>query len=224
MVTDSALIILTWPVAHISVNPIRRLRAAAAKSVLPPGYSERGGSPDAFEGTGAIAATGDDTENHKRPTNELARQGGLFARISRWRGVTPNADSSDGSRSSRRRARETFKIPGKVRVRNHFIRDELTDLTQVFNEMSDELVVQYEQLEERVKQRTAELEHSKKAAEAANESKTLFIANICELSLGLPLAYIATYRPFLRGRSPFVAPWQPEPPFLLIPLHTTTAS
>lgn len=44
--------------------------------------------------------------------------------------------------------------------------------------MTDELMMQYEKLEERVQQRTAELEQSKKAAEAANESKTLFIANI----------------------------------------------
>ena len=39
-------------------------------------------------------------------------------------------------------------------------------------------MMQYTKLEERVQQRTAELEQSKKAAEAANESKTLFIANI----------------------------------------------
>ena len=44
--------------------------------------------------------------------------------------------------------------------------------------MSDELVMHYGRLEERVRRRTAELEASKKAAEAANESKTLFIANI----------------------------------------------
>ena len=44
--------------------------------------------------------------------------------------------------------------------------------------MSDELMMQYSKLEERVQQRTAELEMSKKAAESANESKTLFIANI----------------------------------------------
>jgi osomolarity two-component system sensor histidine kinase SLN1 len=44
--------------------------------------------------------------------------------------------------------------------------------------MSEELVMQYDRLEERVKVRTAELEKSKKAAEVANESKTLFIANI----------------------------------------------
>ena len=56
--------------------------------------------------------------------------------------------------------------------------DELTDLTRTFNEMSEELRMQYERLEERVKERTQELEISKKAAEAANESKTAFIANI----------------------------------------------
>jgi len=44
--------------------------------------------------------------------------------------------------------------------------------------MSDELVLQYQSLEEKVAERTHELEISKKAAEAANESKTLFIANI----------------------------------------------
>lgn len=44
--------------------------------------------------------------------------------------------------------------------------------------MSDELMLQYSSLEERVAQRTEELEVAKKAAEAANESKTLFIANI----------------------------------------------
>ena len=36
----------------------------------------------------------------------------------------------------------------------------------------------YQRLEERVKERTAQLEHAKQAAETANQSKTLFIANI----------------------------------------------
>jgi osomolarity two-component system sensor histidine kinase SLN1 len=44
--------------------------------------------------------------------------------------------------------------------------------------MSDELMLHYQSLEEKVADRTRELEISKKAAEAANESKTLFIANI----------------------------------------------
>lgn len=75
-------------------------------------------------------------------------------------------------------SRHEFRIPGKVKDRKHFIRDELSDLTQTFNEMSDELSLQYFKLEERVQQRTAELELSKKNAETANESKTRFIANI----------------------------------------------
>jgi osomolarity two-component system sensor histidine kinase SLN1 len=51
-------------------------------------------------------------------------------------------------------------------------------LTRTFNGMSDELMFQCSSLEEKVADRTRELEISKKAAEAANESKTLFIANI----------------------------------------------
>jgi len=74
--------------------------------------------------------------------------------------------------------RRDFKIPGKVVDGPHFVKDELTDLTAKFNEMTEELLHQYTSLEEKVQHRTQELEISKKAAEAANESKTLFIANI----------------------------------------------
>lgn len=55
---------------------------------------------------------------------------------------------------------------------------ELTDLLDNFNLMTDELHTHWLRLEDRVQQRTEELEVSKKAAEAANESKTLFIANV----------------------------------------------
>lgn len=82
---------------------------------------------------------------------------------------------SDGSENNRRRA---FRIPGKVKERKHLIQDELTDLTTVYNEMSEELVIQCETLEDRVRERTRELEESKRQAEAANEAKSLFIANI----------------------------------------------
>jgi osomolarity two-component system sensor histidine kinase SLN1 len=58
------------------------------------------------------------------------------------------------------------------------VTDELTELTKTFNEMSDELTIQYNRLEERVAERTRELEKAKLVAETANESKTLFIANI----------------------------------------------
>jgi osomolarity two-component system sensor histidine kinase SLN1 len=71
-----------------------------------------------------------------------------------------------------------FQIPSRVKERRHIVTDELTELTSTFNEMSDELVIQYNRLEERVAERTRELEKAKVAAETANESKTLFIANI----------------------------------------------
>ncbi|EHK98323.1 putative Two-component system protein B [Glarea lozoyensis 74030] len=74
--------------------------------------------------------------------------------------------------------RRVFKIPARVQDRKHWITDELTELTGTFNEMTEELMLQYQGLEEKVAERTRELEISKKAAEAANESKTLFIANI----------------------------------------------
>jgi osomolarity two-component system sensor histidine kinase SLN1 len=74
--------------------------------------------------------------------------------------------------------RRQFKIPARVADGKHYVTDELTELTQTFNEMTDELLKQYTSLDEKVAERTRELEISKKAAEAANESKTLFIANI----------------------------------------------
>lgn len=70
-----------------------------------------------------------------------------------------------------------FRLPEKVVTRKH-IRDELTELTETFNEMTIELRRQYRNLEERVQQRTKEIKTAKSLAETANEAKSLFIANI----------------------------------------------
>ncbi|KAG7802547.1 hypothetical protein KL944_002194 [Ogataea haglerorum] len=63
--------------------------------------------------------------------------------------------------------------------------DELSELTEAFNAMTEELDLQYAHLEDRVRARTKELEVAKtqadaarQQAEAANEAKTVFIANI----------------------------------------------
>lgn len=68
---------------------------------------------------------------------------------------------------------------------NGIFYDELNELTDAFNAMSLELEKQYTHLEYRVKARTKELELAKiqadaarQQAEAANEAKTVFIANI----------------------------------------------
>jgi osomolarity two-component system sensor histidine kinase SLN1 len=144
--------------------PIRRLKAATEKSIAPPGYDV--GFEDGFD------------EEHPSSPEQLSPKG--------ERGILTNIRRRIRKRTRARRVtrRDTapnlrvFKIPGRVEIKKHFITDELTELTTTFNEMSDELLKQYTSLDEKVAERTRELEISKKAAEAANESKTLFIANI----------------------------------------------
>jgi len=161
--TMGALLILAFPVAHYSSSPIRRLRDATKRSVSPHVIDES-----------SLGSDGDHHDDHEGHHEALARKEGWFGQIVHYR------RNQKATRAERREAerRRQFRIPSKVKDRKHLIHDELTDLTKTFNEMTDELMMQYERLEERVQQRTAELEQSKKAAEAANESKTLFIANI----------------------------------------------
>ncbi|KAF1831294.1 putative histidine kinase HHK5p [Decorospora gaudefroyi] len=160
--TMGAMILLAFPAAHFSSQPIRRLRDATKKTVAPQIFEDDDFSS---QNDGAIDTPGD---------GALARKEGFFGHIIHFR---RNAKFNRAEKREAERRRQ-FRIPSKVKDRKHFIHDELTDLTTTFNEMTDELMMQYEKLEEKVAQRTSELEHSKKAAEAANESKTLFIANI----------------------------------------------
>ena len=156
------LLLIIFPLAHYSITPIRQLRAATKKTVEP--YQPEDGSM--YSGSGYINTP---SEEDATPNADEARKEG-FLGLAKWTG-------SQG-RLQRRLRRRMFRIPSKVPERKHFITDELTDLTSTFNEMADELTMQYERLEQRVKERTAELERSKQVAESANQSKTLFIANI----------------------------------------------
>ena len=164
--TTGVILLFLFPVAHLSVRPIRRLRAATLKTVDPQGYassSELGGSHDRHD-------SGDEEQ-----FAEVARKEGLVTRVSGWWPLGRRKRRQNPRPAS---AERRFRIPGKVQERQHVVHDELTDLSHTFNEMVEELMMQYARLEERVKERTRELELSKMAAEAANESKTLFIANI----------------------------------------------
>jgi osomolarity two-component system sensor histidine kinase SLN1 len=160
--TAAALIVLALPLAHFSTRPIRRLGEATRNFVDPPGHL-----PDVSDTTSEQRM--DPDEEISRSQDESARKEGFIAGIFRRR---------NGSIRPAHRRRRAFRIPAKVKDHKHFIKDELSDLSTTFNEMCDELMVNYERLEERVRQRTAELEESKKAAEVANEMKTLFVANI----------------------------------------------
>ncbi|XDG04084.1 hypothetical protein ABKA04_003699 [Annulohypoxylon sp. FPYF3050] len=166
--TIGLTLLLVLPCAHLSVLPIRRLRDATEKSIAPPGYAEAYMHDLDYE----------EDEEHPGSSNTSRKSGhktlARFERFIRRRTRSRPAPSVHDSEPARR----IFKIPGKVNDRKHYITDELTELTTTFNEMSDELLKQYTSLEEKVAERTHELQISKKAAEAANESKTLFIANI----------------------------------------------
>ncbi|PTB72182.1 histidine kinase [Trichoderma longibrachiatum ATCC 18648] len=159
--TAGLIAILVFPCAHLSVMSIRRLKAATEKSINPPGYEEY---DDAY----------DEEHPSSGATSSKRSDKGFFAAVKRkiWKEkrILPISEAEAH--------RHVFKIPGRVEVGKHFITDELTELTETFNDMTDELLKQYTQLEDKVAERTRELEVSKRAAEAANESKTLFIANI----------------------------------------------
>ncbi|KAG6035555.1 hypothetical protein E4U41_006015 [Claviceps citrina] len=159
--TAGLALLLAFPCAHLSVRPIRRLKTATENSINPPGYEQS-----------------DDDLNEvplsSGKTLSSASIKGFFVSLRR-RFLKQRRAMTQAEIDNHRR---TFKIPGRVEERKHFITDELTELTGVYNEMTDELVKQYTSLDEKVAERTRELEISKKAAEAANESKTLFIANI----------------------------------------------
>ncbi|KAK0728700.1 hypothetical protein B0T26DRAFT_738972 [Lasiosphaeria miniovina] len=160
--TAGLVLVLVIPCAHLSVMPIRRLKSATEKSIAPPGYEDE--FEDEF-----------DEENPSSGTTSGQSEKGFIASVRRRIRRRRRARMRAGTADSHRRA---FKIPARVDDRKHYITDELTELTETFNEMTDELLKQYTSLDEKVAERTRELEISKKAAEAANESKTLFIANI----------------------------------------------
>ncbi|OAQ98274.1 hypothetical protein LLEC1_03915 [Akanthomyces lecanii] len=160
--TAGLILLLVIPCAHFGVRPIRRLKEATEKSICPPGYEEW---EDASDGDGPSSGA-------TRTTT--SRKSGCLAPLRRRFRKKKKAMTLAEIDAHRR----IFKIPGRVDQGKHFVTDELTELTQTYNSMTEELLKQYTLLDEKVAERTRELEISKKAAEAANESKTLFIANI----------------------------------------------
>lgn len=106
--------------------------------------------------------------NHKR------KESGLFGFL-RYFTKQSTLDTNPASQIINKGAE--FRIPEKVITRK-YIKDELTELTETFNNMTSELRKQYMVLEERVVQRTKEIKAAKVLAETANEAKSLFIANI----------------------------------------------
>ncbi|OBT72501.1 hypothetical protein VF21_08667 [Pseudogymnoascus sp. 05NY08] len=173
--TIALILVVVVPTAHYSVLPITRLKEATEKSVQPPGYTPRNSMVSEISIDGEDRLGDEETANTQSSSKTSKRGKGFVTRMKRFVQGKHRKSKEEKTEEERRRV---FKVPGKVLDPGHLITDELTELTRTFNEMSDELMTQYTKLEERVAERTRELEISKKAAEAANESKTLFIANI----------------------------------------------
>lgn len=165
-------IILTVPLlTHWAVAPIRRLRQAAQKSVAPHVLQPHQPRSSHEENSDSMSRV-----NGAENSHEPNEKGTVSLWVKRSRGLMERLNTSNDS--LKRNRTHNFEIPGRVKERRHCVTDELTELTGTFNEMSDELTIQYNRLEERVAERTRELEKAKLMAETANESKTLFIANI----------------------------------------------
>ncbi|KAJ5823765.1 Six-hairpin glycosidase [Penicillium robsamsonii] len=171
--TAGAIILLVPILTHWAVAPIRRLRAAAQKSVEPEITPHRPTSEPQQIGFEADHEPGDLVERIVEHMNEKSSPSTWAKRLRRPLGRFNSSTTIGNTRTHR-----DFQIPGRVKERRHCVTDELTELTKTYNEMSDELTIQYNRLEERVAERTRELEKAKLAAETANDSKTLFIANI----------------------------------------------
>ncbi|KAJ9616396.1 Histidine kinase osmosensor [Cladophialophora chaetospira] len=150
----AVVLLVCFPLAHWAVKPIRALRIATRNSIL----TYEAEIPDASSGSQS------DPESLKQQEHMAAT---VFI-----------SEKFPRRKKPRMHQRREFKIPEKVPERHLLVHDELSDLTNTFNQMSGELQLQYARLEDRVKVRTAELEKSRDLARAANESKTLFIANV----------------------------------------------
>ncbi|KAJ6255897.1 hypothetical protein Dda_9356 [Drechslerella dactyloides] len=203
--TLGVVILLVWPLSHLFVRPITRLSMATqnAKRELEPSREHPdesnislaslngGGNDDGGVVAGDVAgagAGGDGPESivasphsqpqntNRRRTSKVVKSAMDFVRLAKR---SPQNAADNRSRESQQDdSRNTFRIPSKVPERSHIIYDELTDLTHKFNRMAEELEVQYETLEDRVRQRTLQLDEQRQIAETANEAKSRFIANI----------------------------------------------
>lgn len=171
--------IITFPLAHWAVQPVMRLQKAtetiAAGRGLQTLNEKRRKDRDPPSGMNSSRASFNSSRSPepypKSSNNNNSHSHNLSS-------GTDNMISENGSMSSGVAGHATYISNARVPHYTRFFQDEFSKLTETFNAMTDELDRQYSHLEDRVKARTKQLEAAKIQAEAANEAKTVFIANI----------------------------------------------
>ncbi|CCH62826.1 hypothetical protein TBLA_0I01680 [Henningerozyma blattae CBS 6284] len=194
---------VTFPLSHWAVKPIVRLQKAT--ELIAEGRGLRSSSNRTLSRNGSlkfgrysidspiipISPTFlHNNNNHHRNSSNESHDPEKLSHLSNDISKSSNS-SSTGSRFhfvciffSSHKSSNTPPPPmstileTKVPVYRRLFLDELSELTDTFNTMSDALDQHYALLEERVRARTKQLEAAKIEAEAANEAKTVFIANI----------------------------------------------
>lgn len=149
---------VTFTLAIWFIRPITRLKEAT-ESITRYKKDKKGGKKNADNGGDTPPPDSSDTLNDEK----LSKRDSVHSM------------STNGSESG---YSSGIRLPSRIPRSKMLFKDELTELSEAFNIMTEELEKQYTHLEDRVKLRTKELEASKIEAEAANEAKTVFIANI----------------------------------------------
>ncbi|AQZ13952.1 SLN1 (YIL147C) [Zygosaccharomyces parabailii] len=187
--------LVTFPLAHWAVKPIVRLQKAT--ELITEGRGLRSATP----GTGSSAVSRSSSFFHRTSNSSVHSHGtdsgnqekdhdlrsdhvshGIFptnGSINHSVAISTGSSGNEGrSEKSRGLTTSANLIEARVPVYRRLFSDELSELTDTFNTMTDALDQHYALLEDRVRARTRQLEAAKIDAEAANEAKTVFIANI----------------------------------------------
>lgn len=163
--TAGLIVICTIPLAYWATQPILRLQKATEMIALGRGLQNPKEPKDGSSGYSSNRHSFAGFQSPFNTTENLSDQN------------TANINKILTNNSSNYH-HETYIGNARVPKYTRIFQDELSQLTDTFNTMTDELDRQYSQLEDRVRARTKQLEAAKIQAEAANEAKTVFIANI----------------------------------------------
>ncbi|KAH3666593.1 hypothetical protein WICMUC_005577 [Wickerhamomyces mucosus] len=176
------IVIITFPLAHWAVQPVLRLQKATELIVQGRGLQKnnhKNGSNGGNFSDMNSHLTGSERQSMASVLSDnspaLTENGSVTTGVNRWSNSLSYVPSTG---SSPNHYHSTYISNARVPEYSRIFHDELSKLTETFNAMTDELDIQYSQLEDRVKARTKQLETAKIQAESANEAKTVFIANI----------------------------------------------